>query len=238
MRHHFLKLNLVTLFEALTMHKPTQQFTNKLLAVKSSVSLAFKKTEDVAKFMQLELAAMEIGVKLQEQLEDLQQWEKQKDCSAFLNIATKIRTLLTTILAMKDQEAQMVRTVPPEELAKDEQDQDPCVSIFRLDAAGKFVSGLKLDMFHDFVGHASVGLRKPLEELTVACTELCKGYLPGDEKDWHESSEKVSSVKDLLKLANKTIVHCDGSALKDKCEKISKDWVMVTQLMVTQLDLC
>lgn len=214
----------LTRFEALAMQKPTKQFIQKILVMKSAVSLAYKKTEANAKFLQLELAAMELGLRLQEQLGDLSKWEKGRESAAFMSIAQKIRQGLQTILAMQDEEAKMIASVPEAELGKEEEEQDPQVSLFRLDAAAKFVSGLQLDIFEDFVGHAAVEHSTPLKEITDTVEKLCKGYLPEGEDDWHARAESVKSVKELLKLGNSTIVKCDGAALKEHCEKVKKDW--------------
>ena len=208
------------------MHKSSPELIKKVMAMKTTISLRHKKTEPIAKFMQLQLASMEIGLKLQEALESLQDWESKKDVKSYMPLAQKIRGMLKQLYGMKDQEDEMAKNGPTQELGEDEEKQDPQVSVWRFDAASKFVSGLQLTIFEDFVGHAATQLQQELTGNTQLLMQACHGYLKDEDNDWHTQAESVTSVKELLKLGNKTIVKCEGSVIKERSEKILKDNMM------------
>ena len=215
-------------FQALAMPKQKlcPEFMKRLLLIKSTVSLGHKKTEDIAKFIQLQLAAMETGVKLQEALGSLAEWEQnKKDFKGYMALVHKTWGMLKQIRSMKEHEEQLVTKSGPsqEELGKDENEQPAHVALWRLDAASKFSSGLQLEAFHDIIGHAATQQRESLIEQSRILSGTCGGHLPEGSNDWHAKAEDSTSVKDILKLANQTIVKCEGARIKDALEKIHKD---------------
>ena len=101
--------------------KLCQEFLKRLLLIKTTVSLGHKKGEDIAKFMQLQLAAMETGVKLQEALGSLAEWEQnKKDFKGYMSLVQKVWGMLKQIRSMKEHEEQMVLKSGPsqEELGR------------------------------------------------------------------------------------------------------------------------